>query len=47
MEGQVMGIIPILIELSIDEKTVCLIWSAVIYERRLKAIELLIINMTT
>lgn len=40
-----MEIIPTLIELGIDAKTACLIWFAVIYERRLKAIESLITSM--
>jgi len=35
-------LIPTLLELGIDAKTACLIWFAVIYEKRLKAIEMLI-----
>lgn len=37
-----MELIPTLLELGIDAKTACLIWFAVIYEKRLKAIETLI-----
>lgn len=37
-------IIPTLLELGIDAKTVCLIWFAISYEKRLKAIETVIVN---
>jgi len=37
-----MDLVATLLELGIDAKTACLIWFAVCYEKRLKAIESLI-----